>query len=154
MQMKNPIINILSGEKAKLFIKSNSHLSAQDILLKYSGKIDLPIKEIAEQIECRKKAEKKLPSLRRQNLIYKKISLEQSSSEITAEYKSSRLSGRRIIDLTGGLGIDSIYFSKIFDEVIFCERSKELCEIVRQIIISKSWVLIIFKLIMLMELSY
>ena len=125
--MNNPIRNILNSEEVKLFIKNNSHLSSQDILLKYSGKIDLPIKEIAEQIECRKKAEKKFPALSKQNLIYKKISLEQSSSEITAEYKSSRLSGQPIIDLTGGLGIDSIYFSKIFGEVIYCEQSKELC---------------------------
>jgi hypothetical protein len=129
--MKNSIINILASKKAELFIKNNSHLSPQDILLKYSGKIDLPIKEIAEQIECRKKAKKKLPSLSKHTLIYKKVSLEQASSEITAEYKSSRLTGRRIIDLTGGLGIDSIYFSKIFDEVVYCEQSKELTEIVK-----------------------
>ena len=127
--MKNSIINIITGKKVEEFIKTNSRLSTQEILLKYSGKSELPIKEIAEQIECRKKAEKKLPSLSKKNLIYKKISLEQSSSELTAEYKSSRVRGKHMIDLTGGLGIDSIYFSKIFDEVIFCEQSKELCEI-------------------------
>ncbi len=129
--MTDSIIKILARNDVKQFIKNNSHLSTQEILLKHSRKSELPIKEIAEQIECRKKAEKKLPSLSKKNLIYKKISLEQSSSELTAEYKSSRVRGKRMIDLTGGLGIDSIYFSKIFDEVIYCEQSKELTEIVK-----------------------
>ena len=127
--MTDSIIKIFARSDVKQFIKNNSHLSSQEILLKHSGKSELPIRVIAEQIECRKKAEKKLPSLSKKNLIYKKVSLEQSSSEITAEYKSSRLSGKRIIDLTGGLGVDSIYFSKILDEVIYCEQNKELSEI-------------------------
>ncbi|MBL1213122.1 MAG: hypothetical protein HND52_07190 [Ignavibacteriae bacterium] len=127
--MNNSITNILNSEKVKQFIKSNSHISVQKILLKYSGKTDLPIKEIAEQIECRIKARKKLPALSKHNLIYKKVSLEQASSELTADFKSSRINGKHIIDLTGGLGIDSIYFANVFDKVIYCELKKELCEI-------------------------
>lgn len=127
--MTDSFIKILFRNDVSRFIKNNSHLSTQEILLKHFGKSELPIKKIAEQIECRKKAETKLPSLSKENLIYKKISLEQSSSEITAEYKSSRLSGKCIIDLTGGLGIDSIYFSKILDEVIYCEQNEELYDI-------------------------
>ena len=71
---------------------------------------------------------KKLPKLSLSNLIYKKVSLEQASSELTANYKSTFIKGKRLIDLTGGLGIDSIYYSKVFDEVIYCELNKDLSE--------------------------
>jgi hypothetical protein len=127
--MRSSLIEILGKDEVKLFMKNNSNSTSQEIILKYSGKSELPIKEIAVQIECRKRAEKKLPSLNRHNLLYKKVSLEQASSELTAAYKSSRIEGKRIIDLTGGLGIDSIYFAKNFTEVFYCEVNKDLSEI-------------------------
>ena len=111
------------------FIEENRHFSTAEIILKYSSNKELPVKEIAEQIECLKKAKKKLPELNKHTLLYKKVSLEQASSELTAGYKLQKLKGKRIIDLTGGLGIDSIYFSKSFDEVIYCEINEELAEI-------------------------
>jgi len=36
--------------------------------------------------------------------------------------------GKRIADLTGGLGVDSWFFSKVFEEVLYFERNKSLCE--------------------------
>lgn len=122
------LTKLLRNEVRK-FIEEHKGFSAHEIILKYSSTKNLPIKEIAEQIECIKKAEKKLPELSNHNLIYKKVSLEQASSELTANYKSQKIKGKRIIDLTGGLGIDSIYFSKIFEEVIYCELNEELAEI-------------------------
>lgn len=127
--VENNLLKKLNTPGIREFIKENKNLSAPEIVLKYSSDKNLPIKEIAEQIECVQKAEKKLPELSMYNLLYKKISLEQASSELTAKYKSQKLKGKRIIDLTGGLGIDSIYFSKTFEEVIYCEINEELAEI-------------------------
>ena len=59
-----------------------------------------------------------------------KISLEQTSSEITAQYKSDLVSGESIIDLTGGFGVDDYYFSKKMKSVYHCEINAELSEIV------------------------
>ena len=68
----------------------------------------------------------------------KKLSAEQCSSSATGKYKmrlaEKILSGnesRRIADLTGGLGVDSWFFSKISSEVLYCEMLPELCEAAR-----------------------
>ncbi|MBU2494216.1 MAG: RsmD family RNA methyltransferase [Bacteroidetes bacterium] len=122
------LIDILNSEEAQKFIEKNKTLNSSEILLKKSAS-NLPLKEIAEQIDCLQKAEIKLPELNTYKLIYKKIPLEQSSSEQTARYKSKILKGNKIIDLTGGLGIDSIYFSKSFEEVVYCELNEELAAI-------------------------
>ncbi|WP_299518691.1 class I SAM-dependent methyltransferase, partial [uncultured Flavobacterium sp.] len=49
----------------------------------------------------------------------------------TALHKSKLISGKKIIDLTGGFGVDAFYFSKQFSKVIHCEHNLELSEIVK-----------------------
>jgi len=66
-----------------------------------------------------------------ENIIYpSKISLEQTSSEKTALYKSELVSGETLIDLTGGFGVDDFYFSKKVHQVTHCEVNEVLSEIV------------------------
>ena len=60
-----------------------------------------------------------------------KLSMEQCSSEKTARYKASLMSGKRLADLTGGFGIDCSYMSEQFSETTYVERNSELCEIAR-----------------------
>ncbi len=88
-------------------------------------------KELANQIAARKKASKKLPHWFHTDLIYypSLLSIEQCSSEITAAYKASLVNGENLIDLTGGFGVDSYYFSKRLSAVTHCEISQELAEI-------------------------
>ncbi|WP_373400439.1 class I SAM-dependent methyltransferase [Algoriphagus halophilus] len=57
------------------------------------------------------------------------ISLEQSSSEETALFKSKGLSGKWMIDLTGGFGVDSFYLSQGFKKATYCEYQEELAQI-------------------------
>lgn len=111
------------------FIDTVYHLDPQKIILKYHSKSSLPIKAIAEQIECRKKASEKFKNLPYKRLIYTKQAFEQSSSETTAKFKSELLRGKNFIDLTGGLGIDFYFISKNFNENIFCEENSVLAEI-------------------------
>ena len=130
MTIVNPsVLSKLLKQEVQEFIISNFDYTPSEIILKHSSNNNLPVKEIAEQIECIKKAQKKIPHLSKNKLIYKKVPLEQSSSELTALYKSHKINGKRIIDITGGLGIDSIYFSKGFEEVTYCELNEELAEI-------------------------
>ncbi|WP_323053900.1 class I SAM-dependent methyltransferase [Galbibacter sp. EGI 63066] len=100
-------------------------------LLKNPHFKDVTTKEIAEQIESKKKAEKKLPTWFKTDLIYypNKLNLEQTSSEETARYKARLVSGKTLLDLTGGFGVDSYFFAEHFDEVFHCEINKELSEI-------------------------
>ena len=82
---------------------------------------------------AKQKSEHKLKSwFSTENIYYPpKISIEQTSSEITAAYKSNLVSGSSIIDITGGFGVDCYYFSKQFKEVIHCEINEDLSEIVK-----------------------
>ncbi|WP_313786254.1 class I SAM-dependent methyltransferase [Flagellimonas flava] len=88
-------------------------------------------KELAQQLESRKRAQEKLPTWFNSDGIFypKKLHLEQTSSEITAHYKSRLVNGNTLLDLTGGLGVDSYFFSKKMDWVTHCEMNAELSEI-------------------------
>ena len=101
------------------------------VLLKKSGFDAISSKELAQQIEGKKKCAVKLPTWFRTAEIYfpSKLNIEQSSSEKTAGYKAGLLSGKSLLDLTGGFGVDSYFFSQRIPEVILCEISKQLSEI-------------------------
>ncbi len=88
--------------------------------------------EIINQIKAKTKAKDKLPSFfNTQNIIYpSKLSIEQTSSEKTAQYKATIVSGKNLIDLTGGFGIDAFYFSNKVNHITHCELNNELSEIV------------------------
>lgn len=88
---------------------------------------------ILNQIATKTKAKDKLPTFfKTENIIYpSKISVEQTSSEKTAHYKASLVSGDTLIDLTGGFGVDDLYFSKVMGKVIHCEIDAELSNIVK-----------------------
>ena len=90
-------------------------------------------KEIINQIVSKNKSKSKLTTWFTTEGIYfpPSISIEQTSSEITAKYKTDLLSGKSIIDLTGGFGVDCYYFSKKFEKVVHCEKNVELSEIVK-----------------------
>ncbi|SDS37749.1 class I SAM-dependent methyltransferase [Christiangramia echinicola] len=121
---------ILSAEVSK-FIKENLKKDLPSLILKGSPFENVSIQEIATQIKGLKVAEKKFPELyKNSDIIYPpQLNLEQTSSEITAKYKSSLIDGRTGIDITGGLGIDSYFISKNFDDLFYCELNKSLAEI-------------------------
>jgi hypothetical protein len=58
------------------------------------------------------------------------ISLEQSSSESTANFKASLVSGR-LIDITGGMGVDTWAFAKTCDQVTYVEMQEDLASITK-----------------------
>lgn len=102
-------------------------------ILKGSPFSDVSMQEIAPQLEGKKKAEKKLPTwFFTENILYpKKVNLEQTSSEITANYKAGLISGNGLVDITGGFGIDSFFFSKKIPQVVHCEKNKELVQLAK-----------------------
>ncbi|NRT15967.1 16S rRNA G966 N2-methylase RsmD [Flavobacterium sp. 28A] len=88
---------------------------------------------ILKQIEAKAKAKEKLPSwFSTEEILYPtKISIEQTSSEKTALYKSTIVSGESLIDLTGGFGVDDFFFSKKIRAVTHCEINEDLSTIVQ-----------------------
>lgn len=111
----------------------SSHLAddVHKIAMTKSPFPDVSAAELAGQIAAKNKCEKKLPGWFQQKDIYYPalLPVEQCSSEITAQYKSGLSLGGALIDLTGGFGVDSHYFSKVANAVTHCEISEGLSEI-------------------------
>ena len=115
------------------FISKNLDIDIFQLILKQPVFLEVSNKEIAEQITSKLKSKKKLPSWFGTKNIYfpNKINIEQTSSELTAEFKSSIIAGDRMIDCTGGFGVDSYYFSKKFKSLIYIERDQSLYNITK-----------------------
>lgn len=113
------------------FINDNLRSNLTQLIFKGSPFKDVSIQEIAEQITSKLKSEKKLPTWFSNADIYypPKVNLEQTSSELTAQYKASLVKGGSLIDLTGGFGVDSYAFSREFSDVIHCEKNEVLTKI-------------------------
>ncbi len=115
-------------EEIKRFIREHAHEGARNLALQAARYPDLPMPFIAQQIQGRSKIEKKLPTwYANENVIFPpSLSLEQCTSEKVAQFKARLVQGRRAVDLTGGFGVDSYFFSQRFTEVAYVERSEEL----------------------------
>ena len=111
----------------------NNHLKSDihKLILKGVPFEGVTVQEVANQVICKQKSEKKLPSwFNTKNIYYPpKVSIEQTSSETAAKYKASLVSGNRLLDLTGGFGVDSFYFSSSFNTVDHCEIDANLSKI-------------------------
>jgi len=85
------------------------------------------------QIAGRQTIEHKLPFWYNLDaIIYPvRLSLEQCSSEYTAQYKSSLLSGNSLVDLTGGFGVDTAFLSEKFSVAAYVEQQEELSAIAK-----------------------
>jgi THUMP domain-like len=117
------------------YIKQHTHDDISKLALRKNPFIGAGIEwtEVLNQIAARQKAERKLPTwFESVNIIYpSKISVEQTSSETAAKYKSGLVSGNALIDMTGGFGIDDFYFSKTMNRVTHCEMNLELSAIAK-----------------------
>ncbi|MCB4800113.1 THUMP-like domain-containing protein [Neotamlana laminarinivorans] len=124
-------LSILNTE-IQNYIDENLNADINTLLLKGNNFETVATKAIIGQIEAKKRCQKKLPTwFETKNIYYPdKLNIEQTSSEISAKYKASLISGKSIIDLTGGFGVDCFYFSKKFDVVTHCEINENLSKIV------------------------
>ena len=115
------------------FINANLNEDISKLLLNGISFSEIEAKDIIKQIEAKKRSKKKLPTWFNSKNIYfpNKLNIEQTSSEVTANYKANLVSGNSLIDLTGGFGVDAYYFSKRIKNVIHCEINKSLSEIVK-----------------------
>ncbi len=113
------------------FITLNLNCDVNTLSLKKNKYKDINISLCINQISARQKTKHKLPIFNQNmELIYPiNISVEQASSEKCAEYKANLINYRTSIDLTGGMGIDSIYIAKKSNHHIYVEQNAELCKI-------------------------
>lgn len=120
-------------KKFQDYLKSTEQEDFKSISLKKSPFAEISSAEIAQQLKGLQVAKHKFPTFYATENIYfpPSINLEQASSEATANYKANLVKGRSLIDLTAGLGIDTLAFAKQFEEVYHIEQNEELSEIVK-----------------------
>lgn len=91
-----------------------------------------------QQVEGRQRTADKLPTFAAMDDWWYpvRLSCEQCSSEQTARYKHSLLnqylpSRGRMVDLTGGYGVDTLFMSAYFASCDYVEQNAELCRIMQ-----------------------
>ncbi|MGY8887161.1 MAG: class I SAM-dependent methyltransferase, partial [Flavobacteriales bacterium] len=124
--------NSILHKEIQNFIRSYS-LPLSKLAFAGSPFSKVTVQELMQQIESRLKIKSKLPTWYKNHQIYypPKLNLEQTSSELTAKYKASLISGSSLADISGGFGVDSYYFSNSINRVDSFEINGDLSEIAK-----------------------
>lgn len=135
-QKTKDLIDALSSGPVKQYLIEHEHHAVRDVILNHKEILGVPTSTLFEQLSARKKARQKLPLYyETEGIVYPaQQNWEQSSSQQTAELKSeivASLVGTRavIADLTGGFGVDTLFFSRKVGQVHYVEPNKELLEL-------------------------
>ena len=125
------MIDQLSQDEAQQFIEDHLNDHPANLMFQASRYPHLPMGQVVEQITSKRKAKYKIPEwFATRGIIYPpRLSMEQCSSQVTAEYKASLVEGESMVDLTGGFGVDSYFLSKSFQKAHYVERYAHLVEL-------------------------
>ena len=120
------------NEITKQFIRENLNADVPTLALK-KAPVGTDVSLALRQIEARQLLRKKVPAWsENEDLLFPvHLSIEQCSSEASAQYKANLLSGETFADLTGGLGIDTYFISRHFHQADYVERQAELCDLAK-----------------------
>ena len=130
------------NEATARFVRAHADDDVRQLALKGTKSPDVDLPYALDQIAGRQTARRKLPTWAATDGIVfpPHLSMEQCSSEQTARYKATiarRCEGAglrttRMVDLTGGFGVDFSFMAPAFDEAVYVERQPLLCDIARQ----------------------
>lgn len=123
------------------FIRVHRAEPAHDVALHAKTSDNVDMRQALDCIAGWQIARAKIPDwAQRDTIMYPPhLSMEQCSSQHTALHKAA-LAGtiltlidsdepRRLVDLTGGFGVDCFFMAPNFDDVVYVERNETLCEI-------------------------
>lgn len=85
---------------------------------------------VATQVKYLARAERKLPTYAAAQCILPPLAFEQASSEACAAHKA--ITGDAVLDLTCGLGVDTLFLSRRFRRVVTLERDPVLADVARE----------------------
>ena len=121
-------------ETLQNFILGHAEDDVSQLLLNASRYKNINIKAAVEQIIARRQIKDKLPSWHNDSRLFypSTLAAEQCSSEKTAKYKQRLVSSDDVLcDLTGGLGVDSYFFSQKVRHVTYVEQDEKYCDAAR-----------------------
>jgi len=119
--------------KTNKFIAENKEADVHQLAL-LSGRFpEVDMALAIRQIHGKQKIKSKVPLFySNEEILYpRQLSLEQSSSESTANYKSKLCNGNSLVDLTGGFGVDCYFMARRFKQVTYVEHLEELCTLAK-----------------------
>ena len=119
-------LELLRSEELRAAVEQNIECDPAKVALRRG--VPQP-QVVATQVKYLQRARRKLPTLYASRCVIPPRAFEQSSSEESAERKP--LEGESCLDLTCGLGIDSMALAKRFKRVVSIERDEALAEVVR-----------------------
>ena len=124
--------DLILNDTTKQFIRENLNADVPTLALK-KAPVGTDVSLALRQIEARQLLRKKVPSWsENEDLLFPAhLSIEQCSSEASAQYKAGLLKGRSFVDLTGGLGIDTYFISRHFQQAEYVEQQAGLCDLAR-----------------------
>lgn len=85
---------------------------------------------VATQVKYLARAERKLPTYAAAQCVLPPLAFEQASSEACAAHKA--IAGDAVLDLTCGLGVDTLFLSRRFRRVVTLERDPVLADVARE----------------------
>ena len=129
----------MKNEATIRFVREHREEDVRTLALQARRYSDVDMPWALDQIQGWQTARRKLPSWAAiDGIIYPPhLSMEQCSSEATAVYKCGIVERlphecrNRLIDLTGGFGVDFAFMAKCCDHAVYVERQEHLCETAR-----------------------
>ena len=138
-------------QKIREFVAQNWQKDTQSLILGLSAHLRMYAQAVGEQVQGKKKAQYKLPTwFSDENIVYPPaLNMEQCSSEKTAKFKaemvfnevfgeilttpnaSLKSRGTILADLTGGFGVDVVFFAEKFEKILYFEQNKALFEVAK-----------------------
>lgn len=127
MQSKT-IINLLCNETITNFIGQRINDDVKKMALEAKKYADIDFKALLTLISLYQKAELKLPEHYKKRAALNAKSYEQSTSETIANYKANimLLTNKRVINVTGGIGIDDWAMAKYASHIDSCEIDEDI----------------------------
>lgn len=127
------ISDIIINQATRQFISEHADDDVHTLALARIKNSEIDMQMALNQIAGRQYAKGKLPSwAASHDIIYPPhLAMEQCSSEFTARYKASLVSGNEMVDLTGGMGVDCHFISQNFNSAVYIEQNTQLCNIAK-----------------------
>lgn len=132
MELTRNIAELLPEFDLGIFMTQNKQKTGASFLLQSKGNINPLNALLADQINLYPKALSKIPTFIQRGCWLSPKSYEQCSGEVSAKFKSTLISGKNLLDLSGGLGVDDWALSTVFDSIVSLDPDERLNVLVRE----------------------
>ncbi|MFW5829055.1 MAG: hypothetical protein ACOCXA_02235, partial [Planctomycetota bacterium] len=88
-------------------LREHADMDSRAFALRFGGRSEWPVRAMAEQLDCRRRAADKLSGWPIADMLFDKQGIEQCSHGLVARWRAGLMAGRRLWDVCGGLGIDA-----------------------------------------------